>query len=74
MGTKTWLAGAVMLVLMVGPSAAQNAHHYQGGPNGVGPHMMTHPTSDKPVTKKKGPKQNAHRLQGGPRSQFHSER
>lgn len=63
MSTKTWLAGAAVLVLIAGPSAAQNAHRYQGGPNTVVPHSVTDPGSEAPVTekatKKKVAKRNA---------------
>lgn len=63
MGTKSCLAGAAILVLIADPSAAQNAHHYQGGPKTVVPHAMTHPGSEasitKKVTKKKLAKRNA---------------
>lgn len=52
MSSKSWLAGAAIFILIAGPSAAQNAHHYQGGPKTVVPHSMTHPASEAPVTKK----------------------
>jgi len=69
MGTKTWVAGAIVLGLMVGPSmAAENAHHYQGGPKTGIPHLAVHPGSDQPVAEKRTAKQNAHRYQGGPQS------
>jgi hypothetical protein len=68
MGTKTLVACAIVLGLMAGPSmAAENAHHYQGGPRTSIPHLTKHPGSDQPVAEKRtARKQNAHRYQGGP--------
>ena len=67
MGTKTLVACAIVLGLMAGPSMAENAHHYQGGPRGT--HLTKHPGSDQPVAKKTtSRKLHAHRYQGGPTS------
>ena len=70
MGTKTLVACAIVLGLMAGLSmAAENAHHYQGGPRTSIPHLTKHPGSDQPVAEKRtARKQNAHRYQGGPQS------
>ncbi len=56
MGTETWVAGAIVLGLMAGPSMAEeNAHHYQGVPKTGVPHLTGYPGGDQPAGQTKRP-------------------
>jgi hypothetical protein len=71
MATKTFIAGAILLGLMAGPTLAEeNAHHYLGGPRGT--HLMKHPDTGTTVTQKRRYKtrynSHAHRYRAGPTS------
>jgi hypothetical protein len=70
------LAVAVALPLLTGPVLAQvasdkdeNAHHYEGGPKTVVPHMMNYPRQ-----KNVGPQPHhvtSHHYSGGPQNPSH---
>jgi hypothetical protein len=71
MATKTFIAGAILLGLMAGPTLAEeNAHHYLGGPKTGIPHLTKHPEMGNTVIQEKGRytryATHAHRYQGGP--------
>jgi hypothetical protein len=71
MATKTLIASAIVLGLMVGPTLAEeNAHHYLGGPKTGIPHLTNHPEMGNTVIQEKGRytryATHAHRYQGGP--------
>ena len=70
MATKTLIASAIVLGLMVGPTLAEeNAHHYLGGIRGI--HLMKHPGTDNTATPQRKRDNsryiaaNAHRYIGG---------
>lgn len=55
-----------------GASDDANAHHYEGGPKTVVPHMMKHPESqDKAAPQVTAPTTNGHHYSGGPKTENH---